>query len=502
MRAGGDILNKSIAYPPFCAMIGNAAAWLLLQNPAPGAPKNEEETGLSRSYVMNMCSGPLFSKILLFALPLMCSGILQLLFNAADIIVVGRYTGSTALAAVGSTTSLINLLVNLFIGLSVGANVVIARSYGAGDTAAVHRGVHTALLAAGVCGTAMIFVGIALSRPMLEWMGTPDDVIDQAVTYLRIYFVGMPSVLLYNFGAAILRAVGDTRRPLYFLTVAGLVNVALNLVFVIRFSMGVAGVALATIISQTISAWLILHCLMHNTGACCFIPAELRIHKDQLMAILRIGLPAGLQGVIFNVSNVLIQSSINSFGSAVMAGNTAASNIEGFVYTSMNAVYQTSMSFISQNMGARNFKRVDRVLLECLGLVSVVGLVLGNGAYLLGRPLLGIYTPEAEVVTYGLYRLSVVSSTYFLCGLMDVLAGSIRGLGYSILPMLVSLTGACLLRIVWIMTVFQWNRSQLSLYISYPVSWVLTAAVHLICYLAVRRRAFQKAEQRAAQEAA
>ena len=457
---------------------------------------------MRRSYEMNMCSGPLFSKILLFALPLMCSGILQLLFNAADIIVVGRYTGSTALAAVGSTTSLINLLVNLFIGLSVGANVVIARSYGAGDTAAVHRGVHTALLAAGVCGTAMIFVGIALSRPMLEWMGTPDDVIDQAVTYLRIYFVGMPSVLLYNFGAAILRAVGDTRRPLYFLTVAGLVNVALNLVFVIRFSMGVAGVALATIISQTISAWLILHCLMHNTGACCFIPSELRIHKDQLMAILRIGLPAGLQGVIFNVSNVLIQSSINSFGSAVMAGNTAASNIEGFVYTSMNAVYQTSMSFISQNMGARNFKRVDRVLLECMGLVSVVGLVLGNGAYLLGRPLLGIYTPEAEVVTYGLYRLSVVSSTYFLCGLMDVLAGSIRGLGYSILPMLVSLPGACLLRIVWIMTVFQWNRSQLSLYISYPVSWVLTAAVHFICYLAVRRRAFQKAEQRAAQEAA
>lgn len=457
---------------------------------------------MKRSYEMNMCSGPLFGKILLFALPLMCSGILQLLFNAADIIVVGRYTGSTALAAVGSTTSLINLLVNLFIGLSVGANVVIARSYGAGDTAAVHRGVHTALLAAGVCGTAMIFVGIALSRPMLEWMDTPDDVIDQAVTYLRIYFVGMPSALLYNFGAAILRAVGDTRRPLYFLTVAGIVNVALNLVFVIRFSMGVAGVALATIISQTISAWLILHCLMHNTGACCFIPSELRIHKDQLVAILRIGLPAGLQGVIFNVSNVLIQSSINSFGSAVMAGNTAASNIEGFVYTSMNAVYQTSMSFISQNMGARNFKRVDRVLLECLGLVGVVGLVLGNGAYLLGRPLLGIYTSEAEVVTYGLYRLSVVSSTFFLCGLMDVLAGSIRGLGYSILPMLVSLTGACLLRIVWIMTVFQWNRSQLSLYISYPVSWGLTAAVHLICYLAVRRRAFQKAERRAAQRPA
>lgn len=443
---------------------------------------------------MDMCNGPLFSKIVVFAFPLMCSGVLQLLFNAADIIVVGRYTGSTALAAVGSTTSLINLLVNLFIGLSVGANVVIARSYGAGDTAAVHKGVHTAILLAGVSGFVMIFVGIALSRPMLEWMGTPADVIDQATVYLRIYFVGMPAVLLYNFGAAILRAVGDTRRPLYFLTIAGIVNVVLNLVFVIRFSMGVAGVALATIISQTISALMILYCLMHTTGACCLMISELRIHKEQLADILRIGLPAGLQSVIFNISNVMIQSSVNSFGSAVVAGNTAASNIEGFVYTSMNAVYQTAMSFISQNMGACNFKRVDRILLECLGLVSAVGIVLGSGAYLLGRQLLGIYTPDMEVITYGLYRLSVVSTTYFLCGVMDVLAGSIRGLGYSVLPMLVSLTGACLLRIVWLMTLFQWNRTQLCLYISYPVSWALTAGAHLVCYFAVRRKAFEKAQ--------
>ena len=330
-------------------------------------------------------------------------------------------------------------------------------------------------------------------------MGTPADVIDQATIYLRIYFVGMPAVLLYNFGAAILRSIGDTRRPLYFLTIAGVVNVALNLLFVIRFSMGVAGVALATIISQAISALLILYCLMHTTGACCLMISELRIHKEQLADILRIGLPAGLQGVIFNISNVMIQSSVNSFGSAVMAGNTAASNIEGFVYTSMNAVYQTAMSFVSQNIGACNFKRVDRTLMECLALVSAVGIVLGNGAYLLGHQLLGIYTPDAQVVTYGLYRLSVVSTTYFLCGVMDVLAGTIRGLGYSVLPMLVSLTGACLLRIVWLMTIFQWERTQLCLYISYPVSWALTAGVHLVCYFIVRKKAFEKA--RAAQAA-
>ena len=445
---------------------------------------------MSKSYEMDMCSGPLFSKILVFALPLMLSGILQLLFNAADIIVVGRFTGSTALAAVGSTTSLINLLVNLFIGLSVGANVLIARSYGAGDIEAVHRGVHTTILLAAVSGVIMIFVGIALSRPILELMGTPEDVIDQAVLYIRIYFIGMPVVLLYNFGAAILRAVGDTKRPLYFLFIAGIINVIFNLIFVIVFHLGVAGVAIATVISQTISAALILYCLMRTDGACQLFPSQLRIHKEQLVTILRIGLPAGLQGVIFNISNVMIQSSVNSFGSTVMAGNTAANNIEGFVYTSMNAVYQTSLSFTSQNIGAGQCKRVDRVLIECLALVTVVGVVLGNGAYLFGRQLLGIYSSDPQVITYGLYRMSVVAVTYFTCGIMDVLAGSIRGLGYSILPMLVSLTGACLLRIVWILTIFQVSHTQLTLYISYPVSWVLTASAHLLCYLIVRKRAF------------
>ena len=451
---------------------------------------------MKKTYEMDMCSGPLFRKILSFALPLMLSGILQLLFNAADIIVVGNFTGSTALAAVGSTTSLINLLVNLFIGLSVGANVVIARSYGAGDAEGVHRGVHTTILAAAVSGVALIFIGIGLSRPLLELTGTPSDVIDQAELYMRIYFAGMPALLLYNFGAAILRAIGDTKRPLYFLLIAGVINVLFNLLFVIVFHMGVAGVALATVISQVISAVLILLCLLKNQGMCHLKLSDLRIHKEELLAILRIGLPAGIQSVIFNISNVLIQSSINSFGSLVVAGNTAASNIEGFVYTSMNAVYQTSLSFTSQNMGACNFKRVDRVLMECLALVSVVGLVLGGGAYLFGRQLLGIYTPDQEVITYGMYRLGVVCVAYLTCGIMDVISGSIRGMGYSILPMLVSLTGACLLRIIWIFTIFQVYHTQFVLYVSYPISWVLTSSAHLICYFAVRKKAFRSAEQK------
>lgn len=407
---------------------------------------------MAGSYEMNMTSGPLLGKILTFSFPLMCSGVLQLLFNAADIIVVGRYTGHTALAAVGSTSALINLIVNLFVGLSVGANVLIARSYGAKNMDAVHKGVHTAMLTAVVGGVFLIFVGVAASRPMLSLMGTPDDVIDQAALYLRIYFVGAPSLLVYNFGAAILRAVGDTRRPLYFLTLAGIINVVLNLVFVIVFSLGVAGVALATIISQAVSAYLVVVCLQHNTGAFRLVLHELRIDPAQFREILRIGVPAGVQGVVFSLSNVVIQSSVNSFGSAVMAGNTAASNIEGFVYTCMNAVSQTSMSFVSQNVGARRFGRVDKVVAQCMMLSAAVGVGLGLSAYLAGRWLLTIYTSDAQVITYGLYRMSVVCTTYFLCGWMDCLACSVRGLGASVLPMVVSIIGACLLRIVWVMT--------------------------------------------------
>ena len=450
---------------------------------------------MRKSYEIDMCSGPLLSRILLFAVPLICSGVLQLVFNATDIIVVGRFVSSNAMAAVGSTSSLINLLVNFFIGISVGANVLVARFRGANDYDDAQETVQTALITAVAGGFVLIALGILLARPMLVWMATPDEVIGQAVLYMRVYFIGMPATMLYNFGAAILRAVGDTRRPLYFLTLAGLVNVAGDLLFVLVLDMGVAGVAVATVISQIISATLIVLCLMRQDGMCNVNLRRMRFHRDKFLRIMQVGLPAGLQSVIFNISNVLIQSSINSFGATVVAGNTAASNIEGFVYTSMNALYQTSLSFTSQNLGARQFGRIDKILVRCLALVFVIGLVLGNGAHLLGQTLLGIYTGEPEVIAYGMMRLGVVSVTYCLCGMMDVVAGSVRGLGYSILPMLVSLVGACVFRIIWIFTVFQWQHTLFSLYISYPISWALTICAHLVCYFVVRRRVFPRATE-------
>ena len=450
---------------------------------------------MRKSYEIDMCSGPLLSRILLFAIPLICSGVLQLVFNATDIIVVGRFVSSNAMAAVGSTSSLINLLVNFFIGISVGANVLVARFRGANDYDDAQETVQTALITAVIGGFVLIAAGMLLARPMLEWMATPEEVIDQAVLYMRVYFVGMPATMLYNFGAAILRAVGDTRRPLYFLTLAGIVNVAGDLLFVLVLDIGVAGVAAATVISQIISATQIVLCLTQQDGMCSVNLKHLAFHKDKFLRMMQVGLPAGLQSVIFNISNVLIQSSINSFGAIAVAGNTASSNIEGFVYTSMNALYQTSLSFTSQNLGAKQYYRIDKVLVRCLALVFVIGLVLGNGAHLLGQVLLGIYSGDPEVIAYGMMRLGVVSVTYCLCGMMDVVAGSVRGMGYSILPMLVSLAGACLFRIIWIFTVFQWQHTLFSLYISYPISWALTICAHLVCYFVVRRRVFPRAAE-------
>lgn len=443
-------------------------------------------------YEMDMCSGALLPKILLYALPLMLSGILQLLFNAADIVVVGRFAGNDALAAVGSTSSLINLLVNVFMGLSVGTNVMVAHFYGAGQKKELEEMVHTAILTSIVSGMVLIFVGLALSRPALQMMDTPEDVIDQAVLYIRIYFVGMPVMMLYNFGSAVLRAVGDTRRPLYFLLIAGVINVILNLFFVISLSMGVAGVALATIISQTVSAVLVLLCLMRTEGDYRVSLKKLRIVKDKMIKMVKIGLPAGLQGALFSVSNVLIQSSVNSFGSIAMAGNTAAQNLEGFVYTAMNSLHQTCISFTGQNYGARQYKRMGKILLICLGCVLAVGLLMGNGVYLAGNILLQLYSPDPDVIRYGMLRLSFICTTYALCGMMDVMVGSLRGMGYGIMPMLVSLTGACLFRVVWIMTVFKAHHSLEALYISYPISWALTFAVHLLCFLVVYRQVRKK----------
>lgn len=441
-----------------------------------------------KKYEMDMCSGSLLPKILLYSLPLMLSGILQLLFNAADVVVVGRFAGNNALAAVGSTSSLINLLVNVFMGLSVGTNVMVARFYGAGQKKELEEMVHTAILTSIVSGVILIFVGLALSRPALLMMDTPENVIDQSVLYIRIYFVGMPAMMLYNFGSAVLRAVGDTRRPLYFLMIAGVINVVLNLIFVIFLSMGVAGVALATIISQAVSAILVLLCLMRTESDYRVELKKLRIVKDKMLKMIQIGLPAGMQGALFSVSNVLIQSSVNSFGSIAMAGNTAAQNLEGFVYTAMNALHQTSISFTGQNYGAKLYKRMGKILLICQGCVIVVGVFMGTGVYLAGGTLLKLYSPDPEVIQYGMLRLSYICTTYALCGMMDVMVGSLRGMGYSIMPMLVSLTGACLFRIVWIMTIFKAHHSLEILYVSYPISWGLTFAAHLLCFLVVYGR--------------
>lgn len=449
----------------------------------------ETEKKAGKAYEMDMCSGPLFSKLVVFAVPLMLSGILQLLFNAADIVVVGNYAGHESLAAVGSTSSLINLLVNVFIGLSVGANVLVAQYFGAHRMKDLEETVHTAMVLAVGGGLLLVAVGVLLADPLLTLMGTPEDVLPLSALYMKIFFAGMPATLAYNFGSAILRAVGDTKRPLWFLLAAGLINVILNLIFVIAFHMGVAGVALATVISQCISAALIIRCLAKYDAPYRLRYDRLKLVKSKLLAIARIGLPAGLQGAIFSISNVLIQSSVNSFGSVAMAGNTAAANIEGFVYTAMNAVYQTALSFTSQNFGARNYERMTKILWYCQGMVIVVGIVMGGGAVLIGPELLGIYSSDAQVIHYGMNRLRIISGPYFLCGIMEVMVGGLRGMGCSLLPMFVALTGACVFRVIWIFTIFAVSHTLQTLYISYPVSWTITFLAHMVCYGIVRWRA-------------
>lgn len=432
--------------------------------------------------------GSLLKNIIFFSVPLALSSVLQLLFNAADVVVVGRFVGSTALAAVGSNSALINLLVNLFVGLSIGSNVVAARCFGAKDDAGVRNTVHTSVAIGFISGAFLAFVGFFAARYLLELMSCPVDVIDLSTIYLKIYFIGMPVNMVYNFSSALLRAVGDTRRPLYCLAASGVVNVILNLVFVIGFQLSVAGVALATIISQALSAGLVLWLLCREKGALHLNMRALSIHRGTLIQILRIGLPAGLQSTVFSLSNVVIQSAINSFGSIIVAGNFAASNIEGFVYISMNAFSQAAVTFTSQNVGARQYHNIDRVLINCLGCVGVTGLVMGVGATIFGEPLLGIYSSDPAVIDAGMIRLIMICSCYFLCGFMDVLANCLRGLGYSVMPMVVSLVGSCALRLIWIATIFQLFHTTRMLYLSYPVSWGLTVLAHLICFFVVRRK--------------
>lgn len=445
-----------------------------------------------KNHELDMCNGSLAPKLLLFALPLMLSSILQLLFNAADVIVVGKFAGDASLAAVTSTGALINLLINLFMGLSIGANVTVAHAIGHRDERRAAKAVHTSVLLSLISGVFLAFVGFFAARQFLEWMGSPENVIGLSSLYLRIYFMGMPASLFYNFGSALLRASGDTQRPLHYLSVAGVINVCLNLLLVIQFHLDVAGVAIATIISQYISALLVLRCLLRETGPLHLDPGQLRIDREVFFGIVRIGLPAGFQGVVFSLSNVVIQSSINSFGDIVMAGSGAAANIEGFVYMGMNAFYQACLTFTSQNYGAGKCDRVDKVLLWCQGFVILTGLLLGNLAYLFGPQLLSIYSPSSDVVDQGMVRLGLVAAPYFLCGIMDVMVGSLRGLGWSVAPMFVSVIGACGMRLLWIATVFQLHRTPQCLYFSYPVSWIITGAVHILCFFIIRRKAYAR----------
>ena len=455
--------------------------------------KGERKAVARKSYEMDLCSGGLAGKLLLFSLPLMLSSLLQLLFNAADIIVVGRFVGKEALAAVGSNGSLINLMVNLFAGLSIGANVVIARDIGAhrGEKE-ISRSVHTTMTLALWGGLAMMVVGFLFARQFLIWMASPTEVIDLATVYLKIYYLGMPANFVYNFGAAVLRAEGDTQRPLAYLTGAGVVNVLLNLFLVIVCRMGVAGVAIATIAAQYISAILVVRCLMREQNA-------LRLHLDRLRMewavvkrIMEVGLPAGFQGILFALSNVVIQSSLNSFNDPVIvAGSAASSNVEGFVYMAMNTFHQSAITFVGQNYGAGQCKRVDRVAVLCLSFAAITGVLLGNLAYFNGEHLLGIYAPgEPEVVAQGLIRMLWICVPYFVCGLMDTMVGVLRGLGYSVFPMAASLVGVCGLRLLWVALVFPLHRTPSCLYVSYLVTWIVTGLCHTAFFLAVRKKAY------------
>ena len=452
-----------------------------------------ETSGIKRSkYEIDMCNGTIMDKLISFALPLMLSGVLQLMFNAVDIIVVGRFTGSQALAAVGSTSALINIFTNLFIGISLGSNVLAARFYAAGKSKEMSETVHTSITIALISGIIMAFVGTIFAKGALELMDTPDDVIDQSVLYMRIYFMGMPFFMLYNYGAAILRAVGDTKRPLLFLIISGITNAVLNLILVIVFGLGVAGVAIATVIAQLISCVLVLACLCRSQSSYRLYFNKLGIRGDYMVQIFKVGVPAGIQSVVINFSNALLQSSVNSFGSTAMAGYTAANNLLGFLYVSINSVTQACMSFTSQNLGVGKFKRMDRVLIDCIILSVAVALVMGSSFYIFGRQLIGIYTSDAEVVKCGMEILAYTTLTYFLCGIMDLIPGALRGMGYSAVPMVLSVIGTVGTRVFWIFGIFPYYRSLGILFVSYPASWGLTIVLQAACFYFVRKRVHGK----------
>lgn len=437
-----------------------------------------------------MTEGKILPKLLKFVLPLMLSSILQLLFNAADIVVVGNFASQNSLAAVGSTNALVNLMTNLFLGLSTSVNVIIARYQGAGNTEGVSRTLHTSILLSIISGAILTVIGVLFADKMLIMMQSPTDTLELSTLYLRIYFAGMIAMMIYNFGSSVLRSKGDTKRPLYFLAIAGVINVLLNLLFVIVFRMDVAGVALATVISQCVSAALILICLAKESGAFRLTLKKLRLNGKITAQILRIGIPAGFQGVVFSLSNVVIQSSINQFGAVTMAASAAAATIEGFVWVSMNAFSQGALTFTSQNIGAGKYSRINRIIFTACSCAAIVGLVLGNLAFLFSNPLISIFDSRPEVIESGTIRMFMSCCFYFSCGMMDCIVGGIRGMGYALTPTIVSMLGACGLRLLWIFTIFtlpEFHTEQM-LFLSYPISWTLTFLVHFVCFIFMRKK--------------
>lgn len=439
----------------------------------------------------DMLSGPLFLNIVFYTVPIILTSILQLLFNAADLVIVGQFCGSISVAAVGATGSITNLLVNLFIGLSVGTGVTVAHGLGSRNWDDVQNTVHTALPVAFVCGAILTVVGTVYSESLLRIMGTPETVLPLSTVYMKIYFAGITFTLVYNFCASILRAAGDTRSPLLFLAISGVVNVVLNVIFVTVFHMNVAGVALATTISQGVSAVLVVLALMKRDDQCKMDLCKLRFHKKQLAKILRIGLPAGIQGSLFAISNATIQSSVNSFGDVFMSGNAAASNLESFAYASLNAFHQTAVNFISQNVGAKRYDRVNKILGICLGCTTVLGICFGVFFFTFGPQLLSIYIPDSTAaIAYGMIRLTIVDLPYFICGIMDVSTGALRGIGSSFIPMLISVLGVCGIRVGWVLTIFQIPAFHTPewLYTSYPISWAVTFLAQILSFTVLFRK--------------
>jgi len=439
---------------------------------------------------VDMASSRLLPNILKFSIPLMFTGMLQLLFNTADIIIVGRFAGDEALAAVGSNASLISLFTNIFIGLSVGTNVLIARLRGAEDSARLQKTVHTSILLSILSGFLLIIIGFLSISYVLDLMQVPTKIFPLSKTYLLVYFLGMPALMLYNFGSAILRATGDTKRPLYFLLVGAILNALLDLLFVAVFHWDVAGAALATALSFYVAAFLIIRSLTKEQGDIHLDLRKLAIDTFSLLQILRIGIPSGMQGIFFALSNVIIQSAVNGFGEIIIAGNAASNNIENFMYIALNSFCQAATVFTSFSFGARRFDRITPILLRCSISCVIFGSACGGLALYFGPNLLSIYSSSDAVIAAGMVRAQILFLPYFLCGFMDILVGSIRGMGYSLLPMFVSLCGACVLRITWVMTIFQIPQFHFieTIYWSYPISWILTAIIHIICYIFILRK--------------